>query len=67
MNRQLKALLIRQGIKQTMIAKEARVARSTVSVVLGGHQQSLPVKRATAKLLNISLERLEKLWTRKAA
>ena len=67
MNRQLKALLIRKGVKQTMIAKRANVARSTVSVVLGGHQQSLPVKRATAELLNISLDRLEKLWTRKAA
>lgn len=67
MNRELKSLLIKKGVKQVAIAKKANVSRSTVSGVLGGHAQSKPVKKATAEMLNISLDRLEKLWVRKAA
>ncbi|MBW4056535.1 MAG: helix-turn-helix domain-containing protein [Proteobacteria bacterium] len=67
MNRELKALLIKNGIKQKTIAEQAGVSRSTVSGVLGGHAQSKTVKGTTARLLNISIDRLERLWARKAA
>ena len=75
MNRKLKSLLIKNGIKQKDIAKRVAeitgrpdgVSRSTVSGVLGGHAQSRPVKQATADLLGINIDRLEKLWVRKVA
>lgn len=67
MNRKLKALLIKNGVKQTEIAKLAGVARSTVSCVLGGHEKSRPIMQATAKLLKMPVERLEKMWSRNKA
>lgn len=68
MNRDLKALLVKKNIKHKDIAKEAGgVSRQTVAVVIGGYGQSKAIKNATAKLLNIPIEKLEKLCIRKAA
>ncbi|MDD2367636.1 MAG: helix-turn-helix transcriptional regulator [Desulfuromonadaceae bacterium] len=67
MNRKLKSLLIENGVKQADIARKIGVNRSTVSSVLGGHQNSQHVKSATAELLGLRIEQLEKLWKRRAA
>jgi transcriptional regulator with XRE-family HTH domain len=67
MNRKLKSLLIKNGIKQKDIAEKAGVSRVTVSVVMGGHGSSQRIKAVTAELLGISLDKFEKIWERKAA
>lgn len=66
MNLEIKAQLVRNGIKIKDVAAEANVARSTVSVVLNGHQNSRPIKETIARMLNMEYGKLNKLW-RKAA
>lgn len=63
MNRKIKALLIKNGIKQVDIANELGIKRCTVSAVIGGHGQSRPVKRKVAELLKVDYE---KLWGKAA-
>lgn len=58
MSRKVKALLIRQGIKQTDIAKALGITRGTVSATINGHRESHNVKRYIAQLLNKDYVRL---------
>jgi predicted XRE-type DNA-binding protein len=67
MNSEIKILMIKKQVKQKAIATAAKVKPCTVSNVLAGRQQSIPIKRITAGMLGISMDRLEKLWSRKAA
>ena len=46
---ELKALLIKAGIDYGQIAQRCNVARTTVRVVVNGHQASRPIRRALAE------------------
>lgn len=63
MNRKVKSLLIRQGIKQAEIAKELGLKRCTVSGVINGHTDSKRIKEYIAKRLKMDFE---KLWGKAA-
>ncbi|MRR33187.1 XRE family transcriptional regulator [bacterium] len=63
MNRKVKSILIRRGIKQTEIAEELGLRRCTVSAVINGHTDSRRVKEYIAKRLNMDFE---KLWGKAA-
>ena len=59
MYRNVKAILVRKGIRQKQLAAEIGVLPATVSGVLNGHHNSRHIKDAIAKKLNMDFE---KLW-----
>ncbi len=63
MNRKVKSLLIKNGIKQADIARELGFTRGTVSGAINGHHQSHTVKQKVADMLQIDYE---KLWGKAA-
>lgn len=63
MNRKLKSLLVRKGIKQKEIADALGINRCVVSNVIAGRSQSRPVKRKIAEMLNADYH---KLWGKAA-
>lgn len=63
MNRKVKALLIKKGIKQKQIADALGITPGTVSGAIGGHYESRPVKEKVAQLLQMDYE---KLWGKAA-
>lgn len=63
MNRKIKALLIRNGIKQKDIAEALGIKLGSVSGAINGHFESRPVKRKVAELLRMDYE---KLWGKAA-
>ena len=63
MNRKVKSLLIKNGIKQADIAKELGITRGTVSGAIGGHHESKAIKQKVADLLKLDYE---KLWGKAA-
>lgn len=63
MNRKIKALLIKRGIKQKDIAESYKrdgqsVSRGLVSGVINGHSESKPLKKHIAKMVGWEYERL---------
>jgi transcriptional regulator with XRE-family HTH domain len=63
MNLKVKALLIKNGIKQADIAKQLGTTRGTISAAINGHHQSRRVKQAVADALKVDYE---KLWGKAA-
>jgi transcriptional regulator with XRE-family HTH domain len=59
MNRIVKALLVKRGIKQKDLAEELGVLLSTVSGVINGHHSSKRIKKHIAEKLD---KPYEKLW-----
>lgn len=59
MNRKVKSILVRRGIKQKDIAEELDLKRSTVSGCINGHNDSKRIKEYIAKRLNMDYV---KLW-----
>jgi len=66
MNRKIKSLLIKNGIKQADIAKKLGYSRGTVSGAINGHHQSRPVKQAVADMLKMDYDKLCKIWGKAA-
>ena len=61
----VKALLVRAGLKQCDIARKLRLKPSTISEVVAGKKMSARVRRAIARALGV---RVSDLWPeRKAA
>jgi DNA-binding LacI/PurR family transcriptional regulator len=68
MNRKIKAMLMERGIKISDVANRAGLAVPTVSGAINGHWASKTVREAVARELNLSMDKLNRLWkTRKAA
>jgi predicted transcriptional regulator len=63
MNRKIKSILVRRGIKQKEIAEELGLDISTVSGCINGHNGSKRIKEYIAKRLNMDYA---KLWGRAA-
>lgn len=59
----VKAMLVRQRIKQSEIADELAVTRGAVSSVLNGHSNSRRIKKHIAERLNKPYERI---WGKRA-
>lgn len=58
MNLEIKAQLVRNGIKVKDVAREANVAPVTVSVVLNGHRKSRNIQDTIARLLGKTYRQL---------
>ena len=63
MNRKSRAMLVERGIKHKDIAEALDLSRTTVSVVINGHQKSERVQRYIAQLLG---EDYNSLWSKAA-
>jgi len=63
MNLEIKAQLVRNGIKIKDVAAEANVAPVTVSVVLNGHGKSRHIQETIARMLH---KPYKKLWGKAA-
>lgn len=63
MNRKVKALLVRRGIKQTDIARTLGLTPGTVSGTINGLRESRRVKEYIAQLLK---QDFNKLWSNAA-
>lgn len=62
-NNEIKALLVRKGIRQVDIARKLNVTRGTVSAVLNGLRESNRVRRTIARALGL---KVSDLWPREA-
>jgi transcriptional regulator with XRE-family HTH domain len=60
---EIKSLMILKGIKQSSIAAQLGVLRSTVSGAVNGQRPSKRIQKAIAKALN---ESYKKLWGKAA-
>lgn len=63
MNRKIKSLLVKHGIKQKDIAAELGLTIGTVSGAINGHFKSRRIQQKVAELLSMDYE---KLWGRAA-
>jgi len=64
MSREIKALLIKKGIKQSDIATELEVTPGCISGVVNGHYRSKRVEQAIADKLKMPYQ---KVWRGNAA
>ncbi len=57
-NREIKALIVLKNKSITGIARDARVTREWVSLVVNGHRKSQRIRKAIAQALGKSVEDL---------
>lgn len=64
MNNEIKAELVRAGIKQNELARKLRVSDTMISLVVAGKKQSARIQNEIARRLGVPAN---ELWHKKAA
>lgn len=66
-NREIKALIVLKGTSISDIARQARVSRQWVSMVVNGHKKSKRIRKAIAQAVGKPVEELWPNGNNKAA